>query len=279
MRKPIIIGLIIISIIAINGHLVKAASLEEAHRHLEQGNALHKAGKFKEAAQEYKTAWEKAKLLDACYNLALVYDRDLNENEEAVKYYNQYLAADPYNPEVDNIRQMVDSARLEINQSGWWYDRLKREDTLKKQEELKKVALELGKKEALVADDKRAEDTQPGLAHVCLGCHAGFMGPQINMAATHPVGRIPKGELIKTVPKNVRFYRDGAVICLSCHNPTNLHFEVGTPGINYKYLRVDTDGGKEISRFCAFCHSSKASSRSLPEGEKGRERRSLDLIQ
>lgn len=268
MRKAILIyvtiGLLLLAQSA-------TAGIEEAYRGLEQGNALHKKGKYKEAAQQYKDAWEKGKLPDACFNLALTYDRDLNDNQAAVKYYNEFLKNDPNAVEADEVRNLIDKAKQEISQSSWWFEK-QAKDPNKNEEHGLVEAVRKIQKEAPDADPNRAEDSYPSQAHICLGCHANFMGPQINMASTHPTGRVPKGKLAETVPKNVRFYPEGQVVCLSCHNPTNLHFESGTPGINYKYLRVQTEGKDDLSRFCAYCHSSKSSSRFLGDGESAERR-------
>ncbi len=114
------------------------------------------------------------------------------------------------------------------------------------------------------------EGFNKGGSRACLSCHGGFMGPDIDIMATHPVGRVPTGKLAETVPFNVRFYKEGEVICLSCHNPENIHFEEGTPGKNYKVLRVDTGKqGEDMSRFCAMCHSSQSSSRFTDSDDSG----------
>lgn len=275
-RGAVIIWLTAVTLF-ITGRLALAISMEEAYRRLDQGNAYHKQGNYKEAVKEYKIAWEEGKLLDACYNLAIIYDHDLNENKLAVKYYSEFLTAAPFAPETEEIRSMEEKARQEIKQSAWWFDKQEQEQTKQEHEALLAALEEQQRKDALILEKERPEDSYPGLSHVCLGCHAGFMGPQISMASTHPNGRVPKDDLAKTVPKNVRFYMEGQVICLSCHNQDNLHFEMGTPGINYKYLRVDAGPkGEDMPRFCAFCHSSKSARRFLP-GEDGEERRSLEL--
>ena len=277
-KTAVTLALVLILGLALSGPLA-AAGREEAYQHLERGNAYHKAGKYKLAVREYKAAWEKGKLIDACFNLALTYDRDLNENQLAVKYYNEFLAADPLAPEADDIRELESNARQEIKKAAWWFDKQNKQQTREEHAALLAAARAYAEKDALEQEKDRQEDKYPALPHVCLGCHAGFMGPQINMAATHPVGRVPKGKLAETVPKHVRFYKDGQVVCLSCHNPENLHFEMGTPGINYKYLRVDTNGGEDMPRFCAFCHSSKSARRYLEKEEPAREGlgRELDL--
>lgn len=274
VKRTIITCLIII----LTGFQIASAdTFEEANQHLERGNAFHKKGKYKEAVKEYKAAWEGAKLLDACFNLALTYDRDLNENQLAVKYYNEFLNTDSLAPEADDIKKLEDKARQEIKQSAWWFEKQEKADTLEQNTGFLEEVHRQQKEDALSVEKDRVEDSYPGQAHICLGCHAGFMGPQINMASTHPTGRVPKGDLAKTVPKNVRFYKEGQVICLSCHNESNLHFEMGTPGINYKYLRVNTDGGEDLSKFCAFCHVKKASRRSLGKEEEDERRRTLDI--
>ncbi len=275
MRKPITICLTLFIMLA-GARSAAATSVEEAYRYMEQGNAYHKEGNFKKAALKYKAAWEGGKLLDACFNLALTYDRDLNENELAVKYYSEFLAADAYAPEAEEIRKLIDKARKEVSQAKWWLDAQRQAKVTKPTEALLARVKEYQKKDAIAQEEGREEDSYPGQAHICLGCHAGAMGPQVKMSSTHPVGRVPTGVLAQTVPKYVRYYKEGQVLCLSCHNQENIHFEAGTEGINYKYLRIDTEGGENLSRFCAFCHSSKASGRDRDmDDDGGRDR--LDI--
>jgi len=86
----------------------------------------------------------------------------------------------------------------------------------------------------------------------CLGCHAdadkGGMGIlPISAHTTHPFGsRVNKK--VANVPDGL--LRDGVMECVSCHDPH-------PSNANYKYLRVDTKGGKQMAAFCDLCHPAK----------------------
>lgn len=88
---------------------------------------------------------------------------------------------------------------------------------------------------------------------MCLSCHEtpehGGMGIlPVSSAMSHPYGVTPNPK-VASVP--AVFLRDGKLQCVGCHDP-----HPSNP--NYKYLRVDTKGGREMSKFCAICHRSKA---------------------
>jgi len=90
------------------------------------------------------------------------------------------------------------------------------------------------------------------IAALCLGCHAdadkGGMGIlPISEHTTHPFGSRVNGRVAK-VPDGL--LRDGIMDCVSCHDP-----HPSNP--NYKYLRVDTAGGKKMAQFCDLCHPAK----------------------
>jgi predicted CXXCH cytochrome family protein len=90
------------------------------------------------------------------------------------------------------------------------------------------------------------------IAPLCLGCHADAdKGGQgilpISAHTTHPFGRTVNRK-VANVPDGL--LRDGVMDCVSCHDP-----HPSNP--NYKYLRVDTKGGKEMQLFCDACHPAK----------------------
>ena len=91
------------------------------------------------------------------------------------------------------------------------------------------------------------------VAPLCLGCHSDSdQGGQgilpISAHTSHPFGR-PVNRKVANVPEAL--LRDGAMDCVSCHDP-----HPSNP--NYKYLRVDTHGGKDMVLFCDLCHPAKA---------------------
>jgi len=90
------------------------------------------------------------------------------------------------------------------------------------------------------------------IAALCLGCHSdadkGGMGIlPIEAHTTHPYGKSVNRK-VANVPAEL--LRDGVMDCVSCHDP-----HPSNP--NYKYLRVDTKGGKNMQEFCDLCHPAK----------------------
>lgn len=91
-----------------------------------------------------------------------------------------------------------------------------------------------------------------GVSALCLGCHEtpenggqGFM--PIFLTTTHPVGVTPN-KTIANFTDNLLI--DGTLECTSCHepHPSNPY---------YKYLRVDSEDGVAVDKFCALCHPAK----------------------
>lgn len=279
MRQKIFILVVgIVSFLGMSGAV--SADIFKAKSHLDEGDRYYFAGRFKDAAREYEAAWISGKIPEAAYYLGVLYDVKLNNNEKAVAYYYKYISIRPGSPEEHEVKKAMGKARKDLALERRW--RL----MLPKKSDNPHVTSIESPKPALLPENTSnpflSFEPPPeikfeghhlmGLPQSCLSCHSGTMGPLINMMSTHPTGRIPTGELEETVPKHVRFYKEGRVVCLSCHNPENIHFEQGTPGKNYKVLRVDTGpNGEELSRFCAFCHSTKSAPKHLREGTGAQE--------
>ncbi len=103
------------------------------------------------------------------------------------------------------------------------------------------------------AINPRTKKPYTGVTALCLGCHEtpenGGMGIiPVSAKHSHPYGIAPNPK-VAVVPK--QFLRDGKLECVGCHDP-----HPSNP--NYKYLRVDTQGGAEMQKFCAICHPAKA---------------------
>lgn len=82
----------------------------------------------------------------------------------------------------------------------------------------------------------------------CLGCHNKNIGIMpIELHKTHPVGITPKKAKVPTA----NLTANGLFVCTSCHDP-----HPSNP--NYKYLVIDTKGGKELGKFCRYCHPAQA---------------------
>ncbi|HEX8909251.1 MAG TPA: cytochrome c3 family protein [Anaeromyxobacteraceae bacterium] len=93
-----------------------------------------------------------------------------------------------------------------------------------------------------------------GSTGLCLACHQdtdkGGQGfAPISQHASHPFGISSVNPKVAKVPPEL--LRDGRFECIGCHDP-----HPSNP--NYKYLRVDTKGGKDMDAFCAACHAMKA---------------------
>ena len=93
-----------------------------------------------------------------------------------------------------------------------------------------------------------------GTTALCLACHQdpdkGGQGfAPISQHISHPFGIDRVNPKVAKVPPEL--LRDGRFECIGCHDP-----HPSNP--YYKYLRVDTNGGKNIDKFCAACHAMKA---------------------
>ncbi len=116
IKTTILITTLISILTIINPGGLSAQDMDsyKALNHLEQGNKLFKEGKYKKSANEYKIAWEKARLLDALYNLTQLYNFKINNNKLALDYYNEYIAADPYYTDIYKLEQLRDKAKADI---------------------------------------------------------------------------------------------------------------------------------------------------------------------
>ncbi len=93
-----------------------------------------------------------------------------------------------------------------------------------------------------------------GTTALCLACHQdpdkGGQGyAPIAQHVSHPFDLDQINPAVAKVPSDM--LRKGRFECMGCHDPhpSNTY---------YKYLRVDTKGGKNIDAFCAACHATKA---------------------
>jgi predicted CXXCH cytochrome family protein len=93
-----------------------------------------------------------------------------------------------------------------------------------------------------------------GTTALCLACHQdsdkGGQGfAPVSQHLSHPFGIDRVNPKIAHVPGEL--LRDGRFECIGCHDP-----HPSNP--YYKYLRVDTNAGKNVDKFCAVCHAMKA---------------------
>ncbi len=87
---------------------------ENGRLHYNLGNLLFKKGDYEKAAYEYKFA---LKYLpddsDLFYNLAIVYDYHLEDNQKATQYYDEYLKRQPQAREANLIKERIAENSLE----------------------------------------------------------------------------------------------------------------------------------------------------------------------
>jgi len=101
----------------------------------------------------------------------------------------------------------------------------------------------------------RTGDRIDDVSALCLGCHnipqfGGAGIRPIHLHMTHPVNVLPNTK-IANVPH--KLLRSNKLQCISCHDP-----HPSNP--NWRYLRVDTEGGTKVGNFCQMCHPAKADS-------------------
>lgn len=100
----------------------------------------------------------------------------------------------------------------------------------------------------LSQDKYKTGETVKGTDAFCLGCHNKHVGIlPVDLHKTHPVGITPK----KAKVPSSNLTADGMFGCTSSHDP-----HPSNP--NYKYLVVDTNGGKNMGKFCSYCHPAQA---------------------
>lgn len=105
----------------------------------------------------------------------------------------------------------------------------------------------------------RTNTPYQGVTALCLSCHqTEAKGGQdiipVDRHMSHPFGLEKVNPKVATVP--VELLREGRFECIGCHDP-----HPSNP--NYKYLRVDTDGGSSITNFCVVCHPMKADAQAV----------------
>ncbi len=98
----------------------------------------------------------------------------------------------------------------------------------------------------------RTGGTIDGISALCLGCHnlteAGGAGIKpVYLHMTHPVNVKPNPKIAK-MPDSLT--RDGMIQCVSCHDPH-------PSNKSWRYLRMDTDDGSNVGKFCMACHPAK----------------------
>ena len=82
--------------------------------HIRKGGALASNGQFRKAIAEYEQALElDPHHADIHYNLGVIYDDELQENEKAVQHYRKYLELRPRAADSDLVRSWMMDARID----------------------------------------------------------------------------------------------------------------------------------------------------------------------
>ncbi len=101
------------------GLLLTGYGLVEAettlHELIETGNALVREEKYEAAVRTYKTAWKLYNSSDVVYNLAVVYDHELEFTAKAVYYYEKFLSLEPEAAEAPQIKEWLSLARQRLS--------------------------------------------------------------------------------------------------------------------------------------------------------------------
>ena len=73
----------------------------------EKGQAYYSAGKYQAAWVEFSSAFQIVELPDLLFNIARC-EAKMGRKADAARHFRQFLAANPSDPEADNIRKQID---------------------------------------------------------------------------------------------------------------------------------------------------------------------------
>lgn len=73
----------------------------------EKGQAYYSAGKYQAAWVEFSSAFQIIELPDLLFNIARC-EAKMGRKDDAARHFRQFLAANPSDPEADNIRKQID---------------------------------------------------------------------------------------------------------------------------------------------------------------------------
>jgi len=80
-----------------------------------QGNYLAGQGQYEEAARYYKRVLEEDGSAAAAYNLAVIYQHELNFKAKAILYYQRFLESAPHDPEAAQVGQWLRQCQADID--------------------------------------------------------------------------------------------------------------------------------------------------------------------
>ncbi len=78
---------------------------------LRHAQDFYRLGEYQNAAENYLAVLEVYDSADACYNLGLIYDKKLNQKQQAIEYYQRFLVLKPTSPDIDQVRKWIKRAR------------------------------------------------------------------------------------------------------------------------------------------------------------------------
>jgi len=87
----------------------------EASPYINEANQALKELKYRYAIDQYKRAIIMSNSAAACYNLALVYDLDLEFYAKAIYYYQKYLVLDPKSEFAEKVTKRIEQAKQALN--------------------------------------------------------------------------------------------------------------------------------------------------------------------
>jgi len=90
--------------------------------------------------------------------------------------------------------------------------------------------------------------------NICMTCHAeepiGLGYRPVNLLETHPTDIMPEKIELPPEATDLKLEKEGYLTCMGCHDPH-------PSNTNYMYLRVPTDRGTNLNKFCIWCHPEK----------------------
>jgi tetratricopeptide (TPR) repeat protein len=85
---------------------------------LKRAQDFFREGEYKAAEEVYLEVLQLYDSADACYNLGLIYDKKLNQKQQAIEYYQRFLVLDPASPDAGQVRQWIQQARKVIEEQN-----------------------------------------------------------------------------------------------------------------------------------------------------------------
>ncbi|RYE86202.1 MAG: tetratricopeptide repeat protein, partial [Myxococcales bacterium] len=85
---------------------VSAERLDQARRHMDEGQSLYARGRFAEAAQAFRQAYTVQPFAAFLFNEAVCHEK-AGDSEQALATFRRYLTADPNPPDAEALRARI----------------------------------------------------------------------------------------------------------------------------------------------------------------------------